>query len=50
VRYGVPILVVVLRNGMHGTIAMHQTRELGRTAGTGIGGWTSPRMPGAWAP
>jgi acetolactate synthase-1/2/3 large subunit len=22
---------------MHGTIAMHQTRELGRTAGTGIG-------------
>jgi acetolactate synthase-1/2/3 large subunit len=22
---------------MHGTIAMHQTRQLGRTAGTGIG-------------
>jgi acetolactate synthase-1/2/3 large subunit len=37
VRYGVPILVVVFRNGMHGTIAMHQARELGRTAGTGIG-------------
>ncbi|MCA1847918.1 MAG: thiamine pyrophosphate-binding protein, partial [Actinobacteria bacterium] len=37
VRYGVQILVVVFRNGMHGTIAMHQTRELGRTAGTGIG-------------
>ncbi len=37
VRYGVPIVVVVFRNGMHGTIAMHQARELGRTAGTGIG-------------
>jgi acetolactate synthase-1/2/3 large subunit len=37
VRYGVPILVVVFRNGLHGTIAMHQTRELGRTAGTAIG-------------
>jgi acetolactate synthase-1/2/3 large subunit len=37
VRYGVPILVVVFRNGMHGTIAMHQVRELGRTAGTEIG-------------
>ncbi|MCA1718690.1 MAG: thiamine pyrophosphate-binding protein [Actinobacteria bacterium] len=37
VRYGAPILVVVFRNGMHGTIAMHQARELGRTAGTGIG-------------
>jgi acetolactate synthase-1/2/3 large subunit len=37
VRYGVQILVVVFRNGMHGTIAMHQTRALGRTAGTGIG-------------
>jgi acetolactate synthase I/II/III large subunit len=36
-RYGAPILVVVFRNGMHGTIAMHQARELGRTAGTGIG-------------
>jgi acetolactate synthase-1/2/3 large subunit len=37
VRYGVPILVVVFRNGMHGTIAMHQARELGRTAGVEIG-------------
>jgi len=37
VRYGAPILVVVFRNGMHGTIAMHQARELGRTAGTEIG-------------
>jgi acetolactate synthase-1/2/3 large subunit len=37
VRYGTPILAVVFRNGMHGTIAMHQARELGRTAGTGIG-------------
>ena len=37
VRYGVPIPVVVFRNGMHGTIAMHQTRHLGRTAGIEIG-------------
>jgi acetolactate synthase I/II/III large subunit len=37
VRYGVQILVVVFRNGMHGTIAMHQARELGRTAGVEIG-------------
>jgi acetolactate synthase I/II/III large subunit len=37
VRYGATILVVVFRNGMHGTIAMHQARELGRTAGTEIG-------------
>jgi acetolactate synthase I/II/III large subunit len=36
VRYGAPILVVVFRNGMHGTIAMHQAQEMGRTAGTGI--------------
>lgn len=37
VRYGAPITVVVFRNGMHGTIAMHQLRGLGRTAGTEIG-------------
>ncbi|MDP8949676.1 MAG: thiamine pyrophosphate-binding protein, partial [Actinomycetota bacterium] len=37
VRYGVQITVVVFRNGMHGTIAMHQARDLGRTAGTEIG-------------
>jgi acetolactate synthase-1/2/3 large subunit len=37
VRYGVPITVVVFRNGIHGTIAMHQTREMGRTAGVEIG-------------
>jgi acetolactate synthase-1/2/3 large subunit len=36
VRYGVAITVVVFRNGMHGTIAMHQTREMGRTAGVEI--------------
>lgn len=38
VRYGVPITVIVFRNGMHGTIAMHQAREIGRTAGVEIGG------------
>jgi acetolactate synthase-1/2/3 large subunit len=37
VRYGVNIVVVVLRNGLHGTIVMHQMRSLGRTAGTEIG-------------
>jgi acetolactate synthase-1/2/3 large subunit len=37
VRYGAQILVVVFRNGMHGTIAMHQAQDLGRTAGTDIG-------------
>ena len=37
VRYRAPILVVVFNNGMHGTIAMHQARKLGRTAGTEIG-------------
>jgi acetolactate synthase I/II/III large subunit len=37
VRYGVNILVVVFKNGMHGTIAMHQMRSAGRTAGTEIG-------------
>ena len=37
VRYGAGITVVVFRNGMHGTIAMHQARALGRTAGVEIG-------------
>jgi acetolactate synthase-1/2/3 large subunit len=37
VRYGAPITVVVFRNGLHGTIAMHQKRSLGRTAGVEIG-------------
>jgi acetolactate synthase I/II/III large subunit len=37
VRYRAQTTVVVFRNGMHGTIAMHQARDLGRTAGTDIG-------------
>jgi acetolactate synthase-1/2/3 large subunit len=37
VRYGVHIKVVVFRNGIHGTIAMHQAQTLGRIAGTEIG-------------
>jgi acetolactate synthase I/II/III large subunit len=37
VRYGVGITVVVFRNGMHGTIAMHQARDTGRTSGSEIG-------------
>jgi len=37
VRYGVPITVIVFRNGLQGTIAMHQQRDLGRMAGVDIG-------------
>ncbi|MUL40823.1 thiamine pyrophosphate-binding protein [Streptomonospora sp. PA3] len=37
-RLGLPIIVVVFQNGLYGTIAMHQARELGRTAGTDISG------------
>ena len=37
VRYGVGITAVVFRNEMHGTIAMHQARHVGRTAGVEIG-------------
>ncbi|MDQ3184583.1 MAG: thiamine pyrophosphate-binding protein [Actinomycetota bacterium] len=37
VRYGAAIIVVVFRNRMHGTIAMHQKRAHGRTAGIEIG-------------
>ena len=37
VRYGIGITVIVFQNGMHGTIAMHQARDVGRTAGSGIG-------------
>jgi acetolactate synthase-1/2/3 large subunit len=37
VRYGAPITVIVFRNGLHGTIAMHQKRDLGRMAGIEIG-------------
>lgn len=37
VRHGAPILTVVLRNGLYGTIAAHQARATGRLAGVGIG-------------
>jgi acetolactate synthase I/II/III large subunit len=37
VRYGAPITVIVFRNGLQGTIAMHQQRDLGRMAGVDIG-------------
>ena len=37
VRCGVPVLAVVFANGLYGTIAMHQARELGRPAGVEIG-------------
>ena len=37
VRYGADITAVVFRNGLHGTIAMHQARDVGRTPGSEIG-------------
>jgi acetolactate synthase-1/2/3 large subunit len=37
VRYGVKIVVVVFRNGLHGTIAMHQARTMERLSGVSIG-------------
>jgi acetolactate synthase I/II/III large subunit len=37
VRHGAPVVVLVLQNGMYGTIAMHQARDLGRTSGVDIG-------------
>jgi acetolactate synthase-1/2/3 large subunit len=37
VRYGLDLTVVVMRNGLYGTIAMHQAREMGRTAAVEIG-------------
>lgn len=38
VRVEAPITVVVFQNGLYGTIAMHQARELGRLSGTRISG------------
>jgi acetolactate synthase-1/2/3 large subunit len=38
VRMDAPVTVVVFQNGLYGTIAMHQARELGRIAGTRISG------------
>jgi acetolactate synthase I/II/III large subunit len=37
VRLGAPVVVLVLQNGLYGTIAMHQARDLGRTSGVDIG-------------
>lgn len=37
IQYGLAILVIVIDNGMYGTIRMHQEREYpGRTVGTGL--------------
>jgi acetolactate synthase-1/2/3 large subunit len=37
VQYGAPIVVVILNNGMYGTIRMHQEREYpGRTVATDL--------------
>jgi acetolactate synthase I/II/III large subunit len=37
VRLDAPVVVLVLQNGLYGTIAMHQARDLGRTSGVDIG-------------
>lgn len=37
VRHRLELLVLVFRNGMHGTIAMHQARAFGRLSGVDIG-------------
>ncbi|HTX00287.1 MAG TPA: thiamine pyrophosphate-dependent enzyme [Acidimicrobiales bacterium] len=37
VRLGVKLVVVVMRNGLYGTIAMHQARAFGDLAAAGIG-------------
>ncbi|QBI18426.1 thiamine pyrophosphate-binding protein [Egibacter rhizosphaerae] len=37
VRYGARLTVVVFRNGLYGTIALHQGRQHGRTSGVDIG-------------
>ncbi len=37
VRLGLAFTVVVFRNGLYGTIALHQARDLGRTAAVAIG-------------
>ena len=37
VRVGVDLTAVVFRNGLYGTIAMHQARELGRLSAVNIG-------------
>lgn len=37
VRYGAPLTILVLRNGLYGTIAMHQAKTYGRLAGIDIG-------------
>lgn len=37
VRYGLPFTTVVFRNGMYGTIALHQARHVGRIAAVNIG-------------
>jgi acetolactate synthase I/II/III large subunit len=37
VRYGIGITVIVVDNGLYGTIAMHQARRFGRLAGVDIG-------------
>lgn len=37
VRLGLDLTAVVFRNGLYGTIALHQARNIGRTAATEIG-------------
>lgn len=41
VRLGVDLTAVVFRNGLYGTIAMHQARSMGRLSAVEIGGFDS---------
>ena len=51
VQYGAPIIVLVVNNGMYGTIRMHQEREFpGRVSGPTCGIPTSPPSRGPTAP
>ena len=50
VRYGIDITVIVLSNGLYGTIAMHQARRFGRCQAWISARSTSRPMPVRWAP
>ena len=50
VQYGLPIIVIVVNNGIYGTIRMHQEREYpGRVVATDLKTRTSPPWPAPMA-
>ncbi len=51
IQYDAPIVVVILNNGIYGTIRMHQERDYpGRVSGTRPSTRTSPHSPARSAP